>query len=44
VGLTIDVSPVWQKKRGKRYGDETRAPNGAIRVAKADSATNLGAI
>ena len=44
VGLTIDVSPAWQKKCGKRYGDETHAPNGAIRVANADSATNLGAI
>lgn len=44
VDLTIDVSPAWQKKRGKRYGDETRALNGPIRVAKADGATKLGAI
>lgn len=42
VDLTIDVSPARRKKRGKRYGDETRAPNRAIRVAKADSTTNRG--
>lgn len=29
VDLTIDVSSAWQKIRGKRYVDETRAPSGA---------------